>query len=77
MQDVRTGVATHSESTQRFKIFRVSFTNAERTDSEDLLDARPSRPDMVLFWEDVRAILETRSQKTVRKSLTSVQTLHS
>jgi hypothetical protein len=25
--------------------------NVERIDSEDLLDAWPSRPDVVLFWE--------------------------
>jgi len=57
-------MATRLDATQRSKILRVSFTDVERSDSEDHLDAQPSRPDVVLFWENLRysgkAIIEDR-----------------
>jgi len=40
-------MATHPDATQRSRIFRVSFSDVERSDSED-------RPDVVLFWEELR-----------------------
>jgi hypothetical protein len=53
-------VATHPEATQHFRIFQVSFTDAKRSDSEDRPDARPSRPEVVLFWKELHY-----SRKTV------------
>jgi hypothetical protein len=58
----------------RVQKFHNSFSYAERIDSEDCSEAQPSRPDVVLFWED-RTILERR--KTVRRRLSFVRTLHS
>jgi hypothetical protein len=57
-------VVTSPDATQRSRIFRVSFTNAETSDSEDRPDALPSRPDVVLLWEKSRssrkAVVEDR-----------------
>jgi len=47
-------VATRLDATQCSRIFWASFTNAKMSDSEDHLDAQSSRPDAVLFWEDLR-----------------------
>jgi hypothetical protein len=41
------------DATYRSRIFRVSFTDAKISDSEDCPDARPSRPDVVLLWEEL------------------------
>jgi hypothetical protein len=42
-------VATLPDATQCSRIFRVSFTDEERSDSVDHSDSRSSRPDAVLF----------------------------
>jgi hypothetical protein len=47
-------VATRSDATHHSRIFWVSFTDVVRSDYEDFSDARPSRPDVVLFWEELR-----------------------
>jgi hypothetical protein len=47
-------VATRPDITQCFRIFWVSFTDAERSDSVDRPDAWSSRLDMVLSWEELR-----------------------
>jgi hypothetical protein len=39
---------------QHSRIFRVSFTNAERSDSEDSPGAQPSCLNVVLLWEESR-----------------------
>lgn len=57
-------MATRPNATQRSKIFQVSFTDAERSDSEDHPDARLSRLDVVLLLEESlyfgKAIVEDR-----------------
>jgi hypothetical protein len=44
-------VATRLDVIQRSRIFRVSFTDAKRSDNEDCRDAWPSL-DVVLLWEE-------------------------
>jgi hypothetical protein len=57
-------VATRPDATQCSRIFLVSFTDVEMSDNEDRLDARPSRLDVDLLWEESRysgkAITEDR-----------------
>jgi hypothetical protein len=57
-------VATRLDTTQCSQIFRVSFTDAEMSDNINRPDARSSRLDVVLFWEELRyfgkAIAEDR-----------------
>jgi hypothetical protein len=57
-------VATRPDTTQYSRIFWVSFTDAKKSDSVDRLDVRSSRPDALLFWEELcnseKAIVEDR-----------------
>jgi len=46
-------VVTYLDATQCFRIIWVSFTDAERSDNENRPDARSSRLNMVLFWEEL------------------------
>jgi hypothetical protein len=46
-------VATLPNVTQCSKIFRVSFTDAERSDSINRPDAWSSHPDAVIFLEEL------------------------
>jgi len=54
-------VATRPDATQCSRIFRVSFKDAERSDSVDRLDA-------AMFWEELRysgkAVIEDRPDAT-------------
>jgi hypothetical protein len=60
-------MATHQDATQHSKIFRVSFTDAEMSDSDDHPDTQSSHPDVVLLWEELRysgkAVAEDRLDK--------------
>jgi hypothetical protein len=59
-------VATRPDAIQCSKIFWVSFTDMEKSDSVDHPDARSSRTDAILFWEEYRysgkAITEDRPE---------------
>jgi hypothetical protein len=61
----------HCPAFQNILDFR---SNAERSYSEDCLEARPSCSDVYFLWKDSR-YSGSRSQKTVRMRLTSVRTL--
>jgi len=47
-------MATRPDTILCSRIFQVSITDAERSDSIDRPDARSSRRDVVLFWEELR-----------------------
>jgi hypothetical protein len=47
-------MATCLDATQCSRIFRVSFTNAERSDRVDCQDAQSCHLDVVLFLEELR-----------------------
>jgi hypothetical protein len=70
-------VVTRPDIVQHFRIFRVSFLNAERSYGEDRPDARPSRPDVDLVMEAFNAILERRLQLTFQKLGQAVRTTSS
>jgi hypothetical protein len=47
-------VATLPDATQYSRIFQVSFTDAEMSDSINRSDARSSCPNAVQFWDEYR-----------------------
>jgi len=66
-------MAIRIDATLRSRIFWVSLTDAKMSDCED----RPTLGQAVWTWSYYgknRAILERRSQKTIRTRLTSVWT---